>query len=99
MIEIEFEWDSAKARTNLRKHRVSFVEATSTFYDPLAITIFDPEHSRDEDRYITVGASSAGRLLMAAHTDRGGRIRIITARELTRREREAYEDEIQKRNA
>jgi uncharacterized protein len=96
---VRFEWDIAKATTNSRKHGVSFVEATSVFSDPLAITIFDPEHSPDEDRYIAVGVSSAGRFLMAAFTERDERIRIINARELTRRERTAYEKEIQKRNA
>jgi uncharacterized DUF497 family protein len=77
---------------------VSFVEAGTIFYDPLGITIFDPQHSDQEDRYITIGVSTAGRVLMVAHTDRDERIRIITARELTRRERKDYEDEIQKRN-
>jgi uncharacterized protein len=95
---IEFECDPEKASNNFRKHRVSFLEATTVFYDPLAITVFDPEHSHDEDRYITVGVSATGRILMAAHAERGGRIRMITARQLTRRERKAYEDEIQKRN-
>lgn len=95
---VEFEWDPAKATTNLRKHRVSFVEACGVFYDPLGITIFDPEHSHQEDRYITIGASSSGRILMVAHADRGDRIRIIKVRELTRRERKDYEAEIQKRN-
>jgi uncharacterized protein len=95
---VKFEWDPAKATANFRQHRVSFVEAGSVFYDPLGITTFDPEHSHEEDRYITVGASSAGRILMVAHTDRKERIRIITARELTRRERKDYEDEIQRRN-
>lgn len=96
---VEFEWDSAKASTNLRKHRVSFGEASTVFHDPLAITIFDPEHSRQEDRYITIGPSATSRLLMVAHTDREGRVRIITSRELNRKERKAYEDEIQNRNA
>ena len=95
---VKFEWNPAKATTNLRKHRVSFVEASSVFYDPLGITIFDPEHSREEDRYITIGASAAGRVLMVAHTDREDRIRIINARELTRRERKDYEAEIQERS-
>jgi uncharacterized protein len=95
---MEFEWDPAKAAANLRKHRVSFVEASSVFLDLLGITIFDPEHSHEEDRYITVGVSAAGRVLMVAHTDRGDRIRIINARELTRRERRDYENEIKRRN-
>lgn len=82
---------------NLRKHGVHFREAASVFRDPLGITIFDPDHSEEEDRFITFGFSSGGRLLMVAHTHRGERIRIISARELTREERMAYEEEIQKR--
>ena len=65
--------------------------------NPLGITIFDPDHSQEEDRFITFGFSGGGRLLMVAHTDRDERIRIISARELTREEREAYEEEIQRR--
>lgn len=94
---MEFEWDPAKATANLRKHRVSFIEASRVFYDPLSITIYDPEHSHQEDRYLTIGSSSPGRVMIVAHTDRGNHIRIINARELTRRERKDYEDEIKKR--
>jgi len=94
---IEFEWDPSKARTNLRKHRVAFQEAATVLRDPLAITVLDPDHSQEEDRYITVGSSIRGRILMVAHTDRGDRTRIISARELTRAEREAYENEVQRR--
>ena len=94
---IDFEWDITKAKTNLRKHRVAFSEATTVLKDRLSITIHDPDHSVDEDRYITIGASITGRLLMVAHTDRGDRTRIISARELTRKERKAYETEIKKR--
>ena len=94
---IQFEWDPAKARANRRKHGVPFREAASVFRDPLGITIFDPDHSEEEDRFIAFGFSGVGRLLMVAHTDRGERIRIISARELTREEREAYEEEIQRR--
>lgn len=94
---IDFEWDITKAKTNLRKHRVSFNEAATVLRDRLSITIHDPDHSVDEGRYITIGASIAGRLLMVAHTDRGDRTRIINARELTRKERDAYENEIQRR--
>ena len=96
-VMIDFEWDIAKAETNLRKHRVAFNEASTVLGDRLSITIQDPDHSVDEDRCITIGASIAGRLLMVAHTDRGDRTRIVSARELTRKEREAYENEIQKR--
>jgi hypothetical protein len=96
-VMIDFEWDITKAKTNLRKHRVAFSEASTVLRDKLSITIHDPDHSVDEDRFITIGASIAGRLLMVAHTDRGDRTRIISARELTRKECEAYENKIQKR--
>jgi hypothetical protein len=95
---IDFEWDPSKARTNLRKHGVSFHEAATVLRDPLGITIYDPDHSEGEDRYITIGTSGGGRFLMVAHTERGDRIRIINnARELTRAEREAHESEIKRR--
>ncbi|MCP4657538.1 MAG: BrnT family toxin [bacterium] len=94
---LDFEWDPDKAQRNLRNHRVAFREAATVFRDPLGITGYDPDHSEEEDRYMTIGASTTGRLLMVAHTDRHDRIRIISARELTRLERQAYEDEIQRR--
>lgn len=90
---MDFEWDPRKAEANLQKHGVSFTEAGTVFGDELAITVHDPDHSRDEDRYITVGRSNRRRLLMVAHTDRGSRIRIISARELTKAERKDYEEE------
>ena len=95
---IEFEWDLSKAKINFRKHGVSFREAAVVLRSQLGITVYDPDHSQDEERFITFGFSAAGRLLMVSHTDRGHRIRIISARELTRAEREAYEEEIQRRN-
>jgi len=95
---IEFEWDPDTAQLNLRKHGVAFKEAATVFRHPFGITVFDPDHSGEEDRFITVGFSGDGRLLMVGHTDRGERIRIINARELTRAEREAYEEEVQRRN-
>ena len=94
---IEFEWDPPKARANLRKHGVAFQEAATVLRDSLAITIFDPDHSQEEDWYITIGASARGRMLMVAHTDRGDRTRIISPRELTRAERAAYENEVKRR--
>ena len=94
---IDFEWDPTKARTSLRKHRVSFHEAATVLRDPLGITIYNPDHSEEEDRYIIIGTSDGQRLLMVSHTDRGDRVRIISARELTRAEREAYESEITRR--
>jgi uncharacterized DUF497 family protein len=94
---IQFEWDPAKAKMNLRKHGIAFGEAATVLRDPLSITIFDPDHSDEEDRFITFGFSVAGGLLMVAYTERSERIRIISARRLTRAEREAYEEEIQRR--
>ena len=89
---MEFEWDDAKAESNLLKHGVSFAEAMSVFADDLALTAYDPDHSDDEDRYITMGLSADGRLLIVSHTDRDQAIRIISAREATNRERRDYED-------
>ena len=86
------------AKTNFRKHCVAFREAATVLRNSSGFTIYDPDHSTEEERFITFGFSAAGRLLMVAHTDRGSRIRIISARELTRAEREAYEEEIQRRN-
>jgi uncharacterized DUF497 family protein len=90
---MDFEWDPRKAESNQSKHQVSFSEAATVFADDFAITIPDPGHSESEDRYITIGWSHHRRLLMVAHTDRGNRIRIISARELTKSERQAYEEE------
>jgi uncharacterized protein len=91
---VNFEWDPAKARQNRRKHRVAFQEAASVFGDPLALTYPDPDHSTSEQRFITVGISSAGRVLMVAHADRNENIRIISARKTTQRERKHYEEKI-----
>jgi uncharacterized DUF497 family protein len=90
---MDFEWDPRKAEINFRKHRVSFTEAGTVFGDELAITVPDPDHSKHEDRFITIGWSNRRRLLIVSHTDRDDRIRIISARELTRNERKAYEEE------
>ena len=89
---MEFDWDPNKAASNLRRHNVSFGEAATVFSDPLSTTVPDPDHSLNEDRSITVGLSHRGRLLMVAHTERRDRIRIISARELTRAERAQYEE-------
>lgn len=86
---IEFEWDPAKASENLRKHRVAFREAVTVLADGLSITVYDPDRSQGEDRCLTVGVSANSGLLMIAHTDCGGRIRIVRARDLTRTERDA----------
>ncbi|MBI3911065.1 MAG: BrnT family toxin [Armatimonadetes bacterium] len=90
---MEFEWDRHKAEQNRRKHGVSFHEAATVFGDPLSITYPDPDHSTEEDRFITIGISHRNRLLIVAHTDREGQIRIISAREGTHRERGLYEEE------
>jgi hypothetical protein len=90
---MNFEWDPVKARQNHRKHRVLFEEAATVFGDPSALTYPDPDHSTTEQRFITVGRSSAGRVLMIAHTDRDGNVRIISARKATQRERNHYEEE------
>ena len=92
---MEFEWAPAKAAVNLRKHRVSFDEAVTVFADFFSVTTPDPDHSHEELRYITVGRSSRERLIMVAHAERRGRIRIISARKLTRSERSAYEEDSQ----
>ena len=89
---MEFEWDPNKAAENLRKHRVSFTEAATVLGDFLGITVPDPDHSGDELRYITVGLSNRRRLLMVAHAERQQRVRIISARKLTRDERRVYEE-------
>jgi uncharacterized DUF497 family protein len=89
---MEFVWDPNKAQINLRRHDVSFTEAATVFGDPLSTTISDPDHSFEEERYIIIGTSHRGRLLMVAHTAQGDRIRIISARPLTRRERRQYEE-------
>lgn len=89
---MRFEWDPAKARHNLRKHRISFEEAGSIFYDPLAATGADPDHSEEEERMITLGMSFRGRLLIVAHAERDNVIRIISARIATRSERSIYEE-------
>jgi uncharacterized DUF497 family protein len=91
---IEFEWDTRKAENNLKKHGVSFTEAGTVFGDELAITVSDPDHSEEEDRLITIGWSDRRRLLIVSHTDRADKIRIISARELTKAERREYEETI-----
>lgn len=87
-----FEWNEAKARTNLAKHGISFDEASTVFGDPLSVTVHDPLHSRHEDRFVTVGVSVANKMLVIVHVDRGQRVRIISARTATPQERRQYED-------
>jgi hypothetical protein len=90
---IAFTWDAGKARSNVRKHGVSFAEASTSFADPLSLTIPDPAHSVGEERSVLIGLSAAGRLLVVVHADLGEVIRIISAREATRRERRDHEEE------
>jgi uncharacterized DUF497 family protein len=89
---MEFEWDPGKAAENLRKHRIFSQEAASVFGDFLGATVPDPDHSFSENRFITVGLSNRGRLPMVAHAQRLERVRIISARTLTRSEKRAYEE-------
>lgn len=90
-----FEWNPEKAEANLKKHGVSFEEAMSIFLDPLSLTIADPLHSDEEDRFIITGFSANGRQLLVVHTDRNDKIRIISARLATPNERRKYEQEKQ----
>jgi len=89
---LAFEWDENKATQNVRKHKVSFEEASTVFADALARTIYDPLHSYEEDRFIMLGESQQRRLLVVVFSDRENRIRIISARLATRRERKDYEE-------
>ena len=88
---MQFEWDPAKAAANLKRHRVSFHEAAAVLTDPLSTTFPDEVHSADEVRFLTIGASTQGNIVVVAHTERNDTIRIISARRATRREREFYE--------
>ncbi len=88
---LTFEWDANKARSNLAKHDVSFEEAATVFGDTFSMTIPDPAHSQTEMRFIILGRSHLGRLLVVIHTERDDNIRIISARPASRRERKQYE--------
>ncbi|MBK7894999.1 MAG: BrnT family toxin [Candidatus Promineifilaceae bacterium] len=89
---MEFEWDKQKAERNTSKHGVSFEEAQTVFTDPLYLDFYDPDHSDEEERYIIVGQSEQQRLLVVSYTERDQKVRLISAREATRKEREAYEE-------
>ena len=89
---MQFEWDTAKGAENLARHGVSFEEAATVFRDTLSATGADPDHSVGEERFITFGVSTSGRLLVVAHTERGDTIRIISARPATPGERNIYEE-------
>ncbi len=89
---MKFEWAPDKARSNLRKHRVSFEEAATALKDPMAATGRDPDHSVGEERFITFGVSERGRLLVVAHTEEDETLRIISARLASKGERKIYEE-------
>jgi hypothetical protein len=88
-----FEWDATKALSNLDKHGVSFEEAVSAFADMLSRTIPDPDHSADEERYVLIGQSRRGRLVVVVHTERGDRIQLISVRLASKREKREHEEE------
>lgn len=81
---MEFEWDESKAETNLIKHGICFDDAQTVFNDSLYVDFYDPDHSEDEDRYLIIGESSRGRLLIVSYTERDNAIRLISARETTK---------------
>jgi len=95
---MQFEWDPEKAKRNYKKHKVSFEEAVTVLYDPLSTTFDDPDHSVGERRFITVGFSSHGRLLVISHSERGEAVRIISARRATQRERKRHENQTKNRS-
>lgn len=88
-----FEWDPVKAETNVRKHAVTFDEASTVFGDPLNLLMADPDHSRDEERYLLLGMSNRRKLLVVAFAERPPQTRLISARRATRQERRRYEEE------
>jgi uncharacterized DUF497 family protein len=90
---MQFEWDSQKAKSNFKKHKVHFEEAVTVFYDPLSATFDDADHSFGEQRFITVGFSFKNRLLVVSHMERGAVLRIISARRATAHERKKHENE------
>jgi uncharacterized protein len=89
---MRFSWDPKKAASNLNKHGVSFEEAVTVFGDPLSDTFPDPDHSSEEYRFVIIGSSESGRILVVAHTDDGELVRLISAREVTPGERQSYEE-------
>ncbi|OQZ01583.1 MAG: hypothetical protein B6D35_02735 [Candidatus Brocadia sp. UTAMX2] len=88
----DFEWDKETAKANLKKHRVCFEEATTVFLDPFSMTIPDPDHSVEEQRFIDIGSSDKGRVLVVVYTERGSSMRIISCRKATPSERTLYEE-------
>lgn len=92
-MSVDFEWDENKAKINFAKHGVSFDEAKTIFDDPFYVDFYDPDHSEDEERYIIIGQSKHGRLLVVAYTERKHSTRLISARMATRKEKDAYEED------
>jgi len=92
-VSLTFEWDPEKAHANEHKHGVSFPEGSTVFGDLLSVTVPDPDHSKSEERFLTIGMSHRQRLLVVAHADRADVVRLIHAREASRAERTAYEEE------
>jgi len=88
----QFEWDAAKAADNIRKHRVDFEEAATVFGDSVGRIFDDPDHSQAQSRELLIGRSARNRVLIVSFTERGARIRIISARRATKRERHDYEE-------
>lgn len=91
-MKLHFEWDEEKAKASLKKHGVGFDEATTVFTDPFSITIHDPDHSADEQRYIDIGSSDKGRVLVVVYTERGSNKRIVSCRKAAPSERTRYEE-------
>ena len=89
---LTFEWDEEKAKANFNKHKVSFEEAKTVFGDPFLMTFADPEHSEGEQRYVNIGTSAQGHVLVVIHTERGANTRIISCRKATQKERRTYEE-------
>jgi uncharacterized DUF497 family protein len=91
-MKLSFEWDEEKAKANLKKHRVGFDEAATVFTDSYSLTIHNPDHSADEQRYIDIGTSEKGRVLVVVYTERDSNIRIVSCRKATPSERKLYEE-------
>jgi len=91
-INLDFDWDEAKAIANLKKHKISFEEAKTVFADPFSITVDDPKHSIDERRFVDIGAAANGKVFVVSYTQRGENIRLISCRKSTKAERKIYEE-------
>ena len=92
-MSLQFDWNPEKAASNLKKHEVSFEEVATVFDDPAFITLLDEAHSHSEERYLTIGLSASNRLLLIAHAERAGKVRLISARKATKNERRFYEED------